>query len=258
MSIGAVARMSLARWLSASSPPCNRQVDARRTALATDGKFSGRNNPMLQDRYGNLSTTSSPAARDAYVVGVDRLLGADAKIEDAFRAAIPADDGFALAHIALTRASQVLGHGAEIKAPLERALALTVGTSERERSHIAIFAKILTGQGAAAIPLVLKHTRIWPRDAMVMAPITSAFGLIGFSGQTGREARQLAVLQPHASAYVDDWWFRTVFAFAQIELQDFTNGLRNIKTALRGNPRNGHANAFRKYQERFFVRGKAE
>lgn len=39
----------------------------------------------------------------------------------------------------------------------------------------------------------------------------------------------------------DDWWFRTVFAFAQIELQDFTNGLRNIETALRGNPRNGHA-----------------
>lgn len=76
---------------------------------------------------------------------------------------------------------------------------------------------------------------------MVLAPITSVFGLIAFSGKAGREAEQLAVLQPLASAYGDDWWFRTVFAFAQIELQDFTNGLRNIETALRGNPRNGHA-----------------
>ena len=51
---------------------------------------------MLQDRYGNTLTTSSSAARDAYVVGVDRLLSADAKTEDAFRQAIAADDGFAL------------------------------------------------------------------------------------------------------------------------------------------------------------------
>ncbi len=76
---------------------------------------------------------------------------------------------------------------------------------------------------------------------MVLAPITGVFGLIAFSGKAGREAEQLAVLQPLASAYGDDWWFRMVFAFAQIELQDFTNGLRNIETALHGNPRNGHA-----------------
>ena len=64
---------------------------------------------MLQDRYGNSLTTSSTAARDAYVTGVDRLLGGDAKIEDAFRTAIAADDGFALAHIALARTLQLLG-----------------------------------------------------------------------------------------------------------------------------------------------------
>ena len=196
---------------------------------------------MLRDRYGNSLTTSSVAARDAYVVGVDRLLSGDAKIEDAFRKAIAADDGFALAHIALARVLQLLGRGAEVKAPRERALALAAGTSEREQSHIAIFAKILTGQGAAAIPLVLEHVNAWPRDAMVLSPITSVFGLIGFSGKSGRELEQLSVLQPLASAYGDDWWFRTVLAFAQIELHDFTNGLRNIETALRGNPRSAHA-----------------
>jgi hypothetical protein len=76
---------------------------------------------------------------------------------------------------------------------------------------------------------------------MMLAPITGVFGLIGFSGKAGREAEQLAVLQPFALAYGDDWWFRTVLAFAEIERHDFDNGLRNIETALRGNPRNAHA-----------------
>jgi hypothetical protein len=196
---------------------------------------------VLQDRYGNILTTNSSAARDAYVVGVDRLLSADAEIEDAFRQAISADAAFALAHVALARTLQVLGRSAEVKAPLERVLALAASTTEREQSHIAIFAKILAGQGAAAIPLILKHARTWPRDAMVLAPITGVFGLIGFSGKTGREAEQLAVLQPFSSAYGDDWWYRTVLAFAEIELHHFDDGLRNIDTALRGNPHNAHA-----------------
>ena len=196
---------------------------------------------MLQDRYGNALTTSSPAARDAYVIGVDRLLSADAGIESAFRDAIAADEGFALAHIALARTLQVLGRGAEAKAPLECALARATGTTGREQSQLEIFAKILSGQGAAAVPLILEHAGTWPRDAMMLAPITGVFGLIGFSGRAGREAEQLAVLQPFASAYGDDWCFCTVLAFAEIERHDFDNGLRNIETALRGNPRNAHA-----------------
>jgi tetratricopeptide (TPR) repeat protein len=196
---------------------------------------------VLQDRYGNDLTTNSTAARDAYVVGLDRLLSADAKIENAFRDAIAADSNFALAHIALARTLQVLGRGGEAKAPLDRALELASGTTEREQSQIAIFAKILAGQGGVAVPMILEHTKTWPRDAMALAPITGVFGLIGFSGKSGREAEQLAVLQPYASAYGDDWWFRTVLAFAEIEMHDFRNGLLNIEIALRGNPRNAHA-----------------
>lgn len=196
---------------------------------------------MLEDRYGNQLTTGSTAAADAYIAGVDRLLAADAGIENAFRKAIAADDNFALAHIALARTLQVIGRGGEAKAPLDRAIALAGSTTAREQSHIAIFAKILSGQGAASIPMILEHARTWPRDAMALAPITGVFGLIGFSGKSGREADQLAVLQPFATAYGDDWWFRTVLAFAEIEMHDFDNGLRNIETALRGNPRNAHA-----------------
>jgi len=117
-------------------------------------------------------TTRSPGARNAYVDGMDRLLSADAGIVAAFEQALATDEGFALAHIALARTLQVQGRGSEVKAPLERGRALAAGTTEREQSHIAVFEKILTGRGSAAIPAILEHLETWPRDAMVLAPIT--------------------------------------------------------------------------------------
>jgi DNA-binding GntR family transcriptional regulator len=142
---------------------------------------------VLQDRYGQDLTTRSAAARDAYVWGVDGLLSADAGTDAAFREAIAADDGFALAHIALARTLQIMGRGPEVKAPLERARVLAAGTSPREQSHLAIFERILTGQGAAALQLIPEHLKQWPRDAMTLAPATSVFGLIAFSGRAERE-----------------------------------------------------------------------
>jgi len=195
---------------------------------------------MLKDRYGNAISTRSEAAREAYVRGVDLLLSASAGTEAAFRAAIDADEGFALAHIALARTLQILGRGPEVKAPLARAVALKAGTTAREQSQIAIFENILTGKGAAGLELIREHVKSWPRDAMALAPATSVFGLIGFSGKAGREADQLALLEPLADAYGDDWWFRTVLAFAEIELQMHDRGLRNIETALVQFPRNAH------------------
>lgn len=196
---------------------------------------------MLKDRYGYELTTASSAARDAYVLGSDRLLSGDAGIDAAFNDAIVADEGFALAHIALARTMQLLGRGPEVKAPLARALELAPQTSEREQGHIAIFEKILRGQGAAAVPMIAEHVKKWPRDAMALAPATSVFGLIGFSGKVGREVDQLALLEPLAPHYGDDWWYRTVLAFAEIELQMHERGLRNIEAALGGRPRSAHA-----------------
>jgi hypothetical protein len=196
---------------------------------------------MLEDRYGNTLTTSSPGARDAYVAGMDKLLSADAGIVATFEQAVAADEGFALAHIALARTLQVQGRGSEIKAPLEQGLALAADTTPREKRHIAIFEQILTGRGGAAIPAILEHLKTWPRDAMVMAPITGVFGLIGFSGKAGREVEQLEVLEPFSTAYGDDWWFRMVLAFAEIELHEYDRGLRNIETSLRDFGRNAHA-----------------
>ena len=131
---------------------------------------------MLQDRYGNELSTTSPAARDAYLAGVDSLMAATPGMDTAFAAAVAADEGFALGHISLARAKQLLGRGHEAKAPLARARELAAGTTPREQSQIAIFDKILSGQGAAALEAIHEHLKSWPRDAMALAPATSGRG----------------------------------------------------------------------------------
>jgi len=195
----------------------------------------------LQDRYGNELGTSSTAARDAYLAGVENLMAATPGMDAAFQRAVDADENFALGHISLARAKQLLGRGHEVKAPLARAKELAGNASPREQSQIAIFEKILTGQGAAALKAIREHMKDWPRDAMALAPATSVFGLIGFSGKPGREADQLALLEPFETHYGDDWWYRTQLAFAQIELQKLAEGQRNIDAALAAFPRSAHA-----------------
>ncbi len=196
---------------------------------------------MLKDRYGNELSTTSTAARDAYLAGVDSLLAATPGMDAAFARSAEADEGFALAHISLARAKQLLGRGHEAKAPLARARELAAGATPREQSQIAIFEKILTGQAPAALEAIREHMKSWPRDAMALAPATSVFGLIGFSGKVGREIDQLAVLEPFEKHYGDDWWYRTQLAFAQIELGKFDEGGRNIESALAAYPKSAHA-----------------
>jgi tetratricopeptide (TPR) repeat protein len=195
---------------------------------------------MLKDRYDNPLTTASTAARDAYVTGSDCLLSANAGTEAAFRAAIAADEGFALAHIALARTLQVHGRAGESKAPLARARELASGTTEREQSHIDIFGKILEGQAPAALAAIRAHVARWPRDAMALAPATSVFGLIGFSGLAGREEAQVAILEPLAAAYGDDWWFLSQLAFAEVEVGRTAEATRKIERAMALSPRNAH------------------
>jgi tetratricopeptide (TPR) repeat protein len=200
---------------------------------------------MLKDRYDNELSTASAAARDAYQAGMDSLMAATPGMDTAFQAAVDADEGFALGHISLARAKQLLGRGHEAKAPLARAKELAAGTTHREQSQIAIFEKILTGQSPAALEAIYVHLKDWPSDAMALAPATSVFGLIGFSGKVGREAEQLAILAPLEKHYGDDWWYRTQLAFAQIEQNMLDVGGRNIDAALAAYPRSAHGSHIR-------------
>ena len=147
---------------------------------------------MLQDRYGNNVSTSSQAARDAYVDAVDRLLASDAGVEDAFQRAIDEDPQFGLAYIGLARNYQMRGEAQRVPECVERALAVKDNVSDQETRHIAAMSLLLQGKIRDAVPAIRSHLKDYPRDAVVAQTCMGVFGLIGFSGQPGREAEQLA------------------------------------------------------------------
>jgi tetratricopeptide (TPR) repeat protein len=195
---------------------------------------------MFEDRYGNALSTRSADACDAYIEGVDCLISANYGAEDAFRRAIAADQGFALAHTGLARALQLEARGGEARDAMAVATNLSDGCSTREQSHIAAFDKLIAGDASAAYAALLEHLQDHPRDAFAVQPCTSVFGLIGFSGQAGREAQTLAFMHRLAPHYGDDWWFNSLYAFAQVEVGQKDVALESIERALAANPRNAH------------------
>lgn len=196
---------------------------------------------MLTDRFANPLSTASPAARDAYVAGCDSLISASLGTEAHFRAALAADEHFALAHAGLARILQIHARIPEARAAMARAAELGHGTSAREQSHIAVFNELITGKPPAALAATRRHVAEWPRDAMIVTPACGVFGLIGFSGLAGREVDQLSFLDPLATHYGDDWWFRTVHGFAQVEVGDIAKATANLERALELFPRNANA-----------------
>ena len=196
----------------------------------------------MEDRYGNSLTTTSGSARDAYVEGVDLMLGGNYGAEEAFQRAITADDGFVLGYVAAARAAQIMAKGAAAREAMVRAEALASrnGISSREQGHVAAMSHLIAGNGAAALQAMRAHVGDHPRDVLIAQPCTSVFGLIGFSGLPGREAEQLAfldVLRPH---YGDDWWFTTAYAFAQVEVGQIAKSIETIERSLGGNPNSAH------------------
>lgn len=195
---------------------------------------------MLQDRYENRISTTSPASRDAYVEGCDLMFSGNAGPVEAFQRAIHADPNFALAHAALARVLQLKGDAPAARAAMARATELATALQGREASHLAYFALVLTGQGEAAIAAMREHMKAWPRDAMVLMPCTSVFGLIGFSGHENREREQVELLDWLAPHYGNDWWFTSAHAFALDEVGQRSAARRRIERVMAEKPRHAH------------------
>jgi len=196
---------------------------------------------MLRDRYGFELTTTSVAARDAYVTAVDRLLAAGAETEQAFAAATELDPHFALAHAGRARCLALYARGAEARATAARARELAVSATRRERQHVEALALAIEGQPAASLTSTLAHLDEFPRDAMVLAPATGVFGLYGFSGRLERERELLALMDRLAPHYSDDWWFPAQHAFAQCECGLLREAEAGAERALALNPANAWA-----------------
>lgn len=195
---------------------------------------------MLTDRFGLPIGTSSDAARAAYVAGCDCVLSAEFGAEEHLERAIAADPGLAVAHAALARASFLVGDMGKARQAAARARELAAGNSERERSHVNALCLPIEGRGGEALAATRGHLSEYPRDAMVAAPATGVFGLIGFSGRQTREPEQIAFLdelRPHLS---QDWWFQMVYAFALEEVGRLDEALSLIERSLASRPGSAH------------------
>src|SRR6516165_1721722 len=106
---------------------------------------------MLTDQYGLLLSTTSSAARDAYVEGCEAKLTMYPGAIEAFDRAIAADPGFALAHAVRAHALLERGDAVAARASMASVNSLAAGLSAREASHVAFFGLLLAGATQEAL-----------------------------------------------------------------------------------------------------------
>ena len=87
-------------------------------------------------------------------------------------------------------------------------------------------------ENSAAYAAIRAHADTWPRDALVAQTCSSVFGLIGFSGQPGREAETLAFVAGLLPHYGEDWWIISQYAFALCETGNLSKADQVIDRAL--------------------------
>jgi hypothetical protein len=196
---------------------------------------------MFRDRYDNSISTPSAKARDLYIAAVDRLLAGAPGIEEGFAAVTAAAPDFALAHCGLARARHIMGDLSGARAALADANSKAKDLSVREASHLHVIGLLIAGNVADAYRAIRAHVVDYPRDAMVAQTCTSIFGLIGLSGQPGREAELLAYTTTLAPHYDEDWWFLSQHAFSLVETGQTARAAEMIERSLSLNSRNAHA-----------------
>jgi tetratricopeptide (TPR) repeat protein len=196
--------------------------------------------PVLTDRYDNPLTTTSEAARDAYVEGCDLVLTQWPGAVAAFDRALASDPDFALAYAGRARALQMASDMPAARAAIAAAKAFG-NIPERNASHIEVFNLMLGGTPDAALHLVRRHLSTWPRDAFIAAIAANQNGLIGMSGRAGREQDQLDFLAALAPHYGDDWWFNSHYAMALSELGHRAEARPRIERSIAAQPRNAYA-----------------
>ncbi|MEL7257063.1 MAG: tetratricopeptide repeat protein [Pseudomonadota bacterium] len=204
---------------------------------------------MRKDCYGNTITTSSDAARDAYDKGIQLFLSGNYGAVEAFSEAVEADPGFALGHAALARAQMMAARMDEAKATIAAAQSLTSGVSKREEAHLAAMATLLAGKPVETRRMVEEHVRTYPRDTLIAQLCTNVFGLIGFSGEVGREAALLAYTHALLPHYGEDWWMMSMHALSLCETGQTDASISLMEKSLAIEPRNAQGSHFKSHAQ---------
>src|SRR5947207_8797919 len=192
----------------------------------------------LTDRYGLPITTASAVAAEHFQRGMDMLLSYGPGADDAFAAAVQADERLARAHAGIALVAVAHGDAATARAAVDKAGQVVPGATGRERQHVEALGALIGGETARGLDLVNEHIAEFPRDAMLVNQASSA---IGFAGARDREQQRVAFLERLAAAYGDDWWFQSALAFTYHEVDRFEESRRLSERSLAQCP--GNANA---------------
>jgi tetratricopeptide (TPR) repeat protein len=195
---------------------------------------------MLADRYDLPLSTSSAAARDAYVRGCHLALTFYPGATAAYDSAIAADPGFALAHAGKAQVLMREGNVAAARESLAAAKQSAAGLSAREASHITYFDLMFAGRSEPAITALHAHLEAWPRDALVLATAANPNGLIGASGRIGQKHQIAVLMDSLATHYGNDPWFLAHHAMALSEDGQLAAARPKIERSVVAMPDNAH------------------
>jgi tetratricopeptide (TPR) repeat protein len=195
---------------------------------------------MLTDRYDLPLSSTSAAARDAYVQGCDLLMTLYPGALEAFDRAIAADPGFALAHSGKAQVLLREGNVAPARQALAAAREVAAGLPAREASHLAFLELVFAGKTDAAIAALNDHLATWPRDALVLSTAANPNGLIGACGRIGQKHQIAVLLDSLAPHWGDDFWFLAHHAMALSEDGQLAAARPKIERSVATNPHNAH------------------
>lgn len=232
--LGALRKGTL--WESTAVPEIRDQ--AWDVARAVARSLQGIRGGARTDTYGlPLSTTS--VAAGWYDRALHRLLRLQSGVDDALAEAVDVDRDFAHAHAARALLAHEWRTGADAGASL-RAAHTAAGRrdlDDREASFLDAVSTRLRGDEAGGAAALLRHIRIFPRDALAVsvAVPTVAFGGLTAGSQTTELVEWLG------KAYGDDWWYAGQLAFVRQDQGRWAEAEDLTAHALSLEPASGHA-----------------
>ena len=209
---------------------------------------------QIKDRYDLTLTTESQRAADHYVNALDMFIAQTYGVEREFVRAIEADEGFAVARAALGLLQLYRNAPDEAKKSAERANALAVNATKRERQQAQAISLMIHGRNDKAYRLIQEHLKEFPRD-ILMLRLASRVLILGCSaaGVPNFPEELYSIVKPLESTYGDDWAFLGQNAFAHHETGRFSDALTYAERSLE--MRSDNANASHSVAHVFFETG---
>ncbi len=197
-----------------------------------------------RDRYDLPITTSSQAAAEHYVRGIDLVLSQQYGPEQALAEAVEADEGFAAARAALGMVQMMRGSASQSRESIQWAHETQPGVSQRERQQIEMIDLWISGEGHKSAAYLREHLGEYPRDCMMIRLAQRLYirgcSSVG-SGDADFPPAYYALLSSIAPAYGEDWAFYGQYAWANHEIGLIDEGRRLAQRSLELRPDNAVA-----------------